>query len=114
MVGDHMTKAIIFLPPGQPYDGTYAKQCLVHIERRAYLLHSIVNQWDAALSMVRAGFAHVIVFARLDHLSNEWEPRIEFVGDETVELTRAAAAIKPRNERHEPGDTRTRRPRPAL
>jgi len=104
-----ITNAIIYLPRHATTDGSFAKLCLAHIERHGYRLISVVREWRAALGMVRSGSATVIVFARPEHFEPDFEPRVEFVGEETTDLVRLGAT-RPRNER-QAGDPRSRRPR---
>ena len=105
-----LINAIIYLPRHIPIDGMLAQQALAHIERRGYQLFSIVHEWRDALLLVRAGVASVIVFARPEHFEPDFDPRIEFVGETTADLTRQGAVIRNRNER-DGGDGRHRRPR---
>jgi hypothetical protein len=106
-----IVNAIIYLPSHVKVDSAFAQQCLLHIERRGYQLSSIVHEWKAALRLTRTGAASVIVFARPEHFDPDFEPRIEFVGETTQDLTRYGVTRdhRPRNER---GDSRGRRPRP--
>lgn len=103
-----IVNAIIYLPRHIPLDSTFARQALIHIERRGYQLNCIVHEWRDALRLTRAGTASVVVFARPEHFEPDFQPRCEFVGEETQDLTRLGAAVRPRNER---GDDRSRRPR---
>lgn len=106
--------AVIYLPPAVALDSMWARQCLAHIERRGYHLLSVVSVWADALTMTRGGQAQVIVFARQDHLTEDFCPRIEFVGDETVDLCQFGT-VQPRGAKPgEAGDVRSRRPRPAV
>lgn len=100
--------AIIYLPRHIPLDSMFARQALAHIERRGYQLYSIVHEWGDALRLTRDGSASVVVFARAEHFEPDFDPRIEFVGEETQDLTRIGK-VQPRTERT--GDSRSRRPR---
>lgn len=100
--------AIIYLPRHIQLDSLLALQALMHIERRGYQLHSIVHEWHVALHLTRSGAVSVIVFARPEHFEPCFSPRIEFVGEETQDLTRIGA-VRPCGERT--GDGRSRRPR---
>lgn len=103
--------AIIYLPKHISLDSMFARQALAHIERRGYQLYSVVHEWRDALRLTRAGTASVIVFARPEHFEPDFNPRVEFVGEETTDLVRLGVT-KPRNERQsEAGDSRSRRPR---
>lgn len=106
-----ITNAIIYLPAHAEPDSIFARLCLAHIERHGYHLISIVREWGAALGMIRSRSASVIVFARPEHFEPDFEPRVEFVGEETTDLVRLGTT-RPRNERHSEGDSRSRRPRP--
>ena len=105
--------AIMMLPVGVSVDSTYARHCLLHIERHGYELVGIVHDWDTAVAQMRANEADVVVFAREEHFGSDWTPRVEFVGEETRDLPNFDAIHKPRNERPQPGgDGRHRRPGP--
>jgi hypothetical protein len=108
-----VTNAIMLLPTGFGVDSTYARHCLLHIERRGYELAGIVHDWDTAIAQVRADEAEVVVLAREEHFDPGWTPRIEYVGEETRDLPSFDSIRKPRNERAEPGgEGRNRRPGP--
>lgn len=101
--------AIIFLPVHVGMASPLAQQALAHIERRGYELYGVVHEWADALRLTRTGAASVIVFARPEHFEPDFDPRIEFVGETTIDLTRHGAA-RLRSERRT-GDPRSRRPR---
>jgi len=108
-----IVKALIYLPEHISATGILAQQARAHIEFRGYRLLGFVHTWPEALNLVRTRFASVIVFARAEHFEPTFEPRIEFVGENTIDLTQFGAPARPRNERHsETGDSRSRRPRP--
>jgi len=100
--------AIIYLPIGIALDSVYSRQCMQHVVRRGYELLTIVQQWSAVEQLLKAGRAQVVVFASRDHWSDDFSPRIEFVGEDTVDLVRIGRS-RPRNERRT-GDDRSRRP----
>lgn len=103
-----IVNAIIYLPRHIPVDSMFARQALAHIERRGYQLYSVVHDWRDALRLTRTGVASVVVFARAEHFEPDFEPRVEFVGEDTQNLARAGAA----QARHgRTGDSRSRRPR---
>jgi hypothetical protein len=105
-IAHHVVSAVAFVPPGIPLDGTAFKECLAHIENRGYKLFSVLRDWEAALSVLRNHSAQVIVFAQQDHFNEHWEPRIEFVGEDTRRLV---AGKPPR-----PTNAGPRRPRRAI
>lgn len=108
-----IVKALIYLPDHISATGILAQQARTHIENRGYRLLGFVHTWPEALALVRTRFASVIVFARAEHFEATFEPRIEFVGENTIDLTRyGVPSTRPRNERHSEGDSRSRRPRP--
>ena len=107
------THAIMMLPDGVTIDSTYARHCLLHIERRGYELVGIVHDWDTAKAQMRDDKAEVVVFAREEHFGSDWTPRVEFVGEETRDIPSFDSINKPRNERPQPGgEGRNRRPGP--
>lgn len=93
------TPAIIFLPDEEPLDGKFSRQCVTHIERRGYRLLTILRDWATVMQVLRNREAHVVVVAREEHLDPVRQPRVEFVGEETVRLssTRVARALMPRD-----------------
>jgi hypothetical protein len=101
--------AIIFLPASFALDSLFARQCMEHVSRRGYKLLTIVQQWPVVEQLLRDGRAQVVVFASQDHWSDDWSPRVEFVGEDTVDLVRLGRS-RPRNDRRA-GDDRSRRPR---
>ena len=105
-----IVNAIIYLPRHISLDSMFAMQALAHIERRGYQLHSVVHRWCDAIRLTRTGAASVVVFARAEHYEPDFQPRIEFVGEDTIDLTRHGA-VRPRSDRREAGDSRSRRPR---
>jgi hypothetical protein len=83
-----LIRAIAFLPSG-PIDDVFANQCIAHCAHRGYEVAGLVRgDWPTALSMLAAGLATVVVFARQEHLDAEWEPRVEFCGETTQALFR--------------------------
>ncbi|NMO52046.1 hypothetical protein HH310_12665 [Actinoplanes sp. TBRC 11911] len=74
--------AIIYLPEGETLEGTYAQQCLAHIEQHGYTLYSVLYDWDLINKTIDAGPATVVVVAREEHLDPRRTPRVEFVGHE--------------------------------
>jgi len=107
-----IVKALIYLPQHISATSILAQQARAHIEYRGYRLLGFVHSWEDTLSLLRARTATVIVFARAEHFEASFEPRIEFVGEDTINLMERGAPRKPRNERHSEGDSRNRRPRP--
>lgn len=109
-----IVKALIYLPEHLSATGLLAQQARIHIEHRGYRLLGFVHEWPQALGLLRARAATVIVFARPEHFEPTFEPRIEFVGEDTQNLTRYGTPppTRHRNERHSEGDSRSRRPRP--
>jgi hypothetical protein len=95
-----MIRAVAFVPPGplnQVNEG-YLNNCLTHIDRRGYKLAGLVSgDFPAALAMIRAGNATVIVFARREHLNDQWEPRLEVCGEETIRICEGKLP-RPRND----------------
>lgn len=106
-------KAIILLPVGAAIDGSFARQCLAHIERRGYRLAGVLTDWAAALTMTRSREAEVVVIAQRDHFESDWTPRIEFVGADTRELLRNGRISDHIEQSGDPDDSRNRRPGPA-
>ena len=103
--------AIMVLPAGAAIDGTRARLCLTHIERRGYQLVGIVHDWATALIKVNRHEAEVVVFAHPEDFQPDWTPRIEYTGDETQDLVRYGR-IRHRNDPPNAGDSRNRRPGP--
>lgn len=104
--------AIILLPVGAAIDGSFARQCVTHIERHGYRLAAVLTDWATALTMIRSKEAEVVVLAQREHFEPDWSPRIEFVGADTRELIRNGR-ISPRIEQSgDEDDSRRRRPRP--
>jgi hypothetical protein len=72
--------AVIFLPPGAPIDGPFARQCLEHIAREGYRLLTVAWEWQVAWSLLRSGDAQIIVVARGEHMDPCRVPRFEVAG----------------------------------
>jgi hypothetical protein len=105
-----MIKAVAFVPPG-PLNNEYVNNCLTHMHHRGYKVAGLVRgDWEAALAMVAGGEASVIVFARKEHMDEQWEPRVEFCGEETIRLCEAPGEAKPPRPRNDgPSGRRPRR-----
>lgn len=82
----HIVNAIIFLPAGLPLDGDHIRMCVAHIERRGYRLVTVLREWHPVLQMLGAREATVVVFADREHFDPDWEPRVEFCGEDTQNL----------------------------
>lgn len=109
-----IVKALIYLPEHLSATSVLAQQARAHIEYRGYRLLGFVHTWEESLTLLRAKAASVIVFARPEHFEASFTPRIEFVGEDTIDLMqRGTPPARHRNERRsETGDSRSRRPRP--
>lgn len=82
-----MTTAVIFVPADIPEDGQFTQECLAHLERRGYQLGAApLRNWDLVLQILRARLATVVVIARREHFDPGYEPRVEFVGEETQRI----------------------------
>jgi hypothetical protein len=108
-----IVKAVILLPIGAAIDGSFARQCITHIERHGYRLAAVLTDWAAALTMLRSKEAEVVVLARREHFEPDWTPRIEFVGADTQELIRAGRVSRRIERSANADDSRNRRPGPA-
>lgn len=92
--------AAIYVPAGDPLDGKYAKEGILHVNRRGYQMSTIVRDWDTVVDLVKNRTVNVIVFARRDHMRPEWSPRVEYVGEETQRIVRDLPTDgKPRNDK---------------
>lgn len=106
------TKAVIFMPPDLPEDGLYTRQALMHLDRRGYVLACMpLRDWDSVLHILRHRLASVVVFARREHVDPAWEPRVEFVGEETQRLCAPPKDGNDSRNRYRWGGGHRRRPR---
>jgi hypothetical protein len=99
--------AFVFVPPGIPSDGHYAREGVTHIERRGYRFAGVLRDPDHVEQFLDQGTAEIVVFARTVHRTAEWAGtglRQEVVGEETRRLTPLPPQAHPLNRRgFEPG-----------
>ena len=104
--GPFVLNALIYIPIDVTLDA-HLELAYAHIQRHGYELVNVVRDPAEALSLCDDGHAQVIVFAKAEHVSPAFAPRVEICGGETQDLMMGR---KSRNERY-PDAGQSPRPR---
>jgi hypothetical protein len=79
--GDHVTRAIIFVP-AKDFE-PHADRCMDHLHARGYQFQGMIcGDWDAAQRMMDDGETSVVLVATETYLDPNRKPRIEVVANQ--------------------------------